>query len=89
VAVCWEHAMQERRQESRRRALKTARIVFNNRFSAIDCTVRNLSQHGAMLLVSGPHGIPDAFLLELDEGATLHDCRVIWREEKRIGVEFT
>jgi hypothetical protein len=80
--------MQERRQEPRRRTLKTARIVFNNRFSAMDCAVRNLSDHGAMLLVAGPHGIPDAFLLELDDGVTTHDCRVIWRDEKRLGVEF-
>lgn len=79
--------MQERRHEPRRRTLKTARIVFNNRFSAVDCAVRNLSEHGAMLLVAGPHGIPDAFLLELGDGAT-HDCRVIWREEKRLGVQF-
>jgi hypothetical protein len=80
--------MQERRKELRRRTLKTARIVFNNRFSAIDCAVRNLSDHGAMLLVAGPHGIPDDFLLEIDEGAVVHDCRVIWRDEKRLGVEF-
>jgi hypothetical protein len=79
--------MQERRQEPRRRTLKTARIVFNNRFSAVDCAVRNLSERGAMLLVAGPHGIPNAFLLELGDGIT-HDCRVIWRDEKRVGVEF-
>jgi hypothetical protein len=81
--------MQERRKVTRRRTLKTGRIVFNNRFSAMDCAVRNLSSQGAMLLVSGPHGIPDEFVLELDEGSILHDCHVIWREEKRIGVEFT
>ena len=80
--------MQERRNETRARALKTARIVFNNRFSALDCTVRNLSPHGAMLLVAGSLGIPDAFNLELGVGAATHECKVIWRQEKKIGVEF-
>jgi hypothetical protein len=80
--------MLERRHELRRRTLKTGRIVFNNRFSAMDCAVRNLSDHGAMLLVAGPHGIPDAFLLEFDDGVTTRNCRVIWREAQRLGVEF-
>jgi hypothetical protein len=80
--------MQERRNDTRSRALKAARIVFNNRFSALDCTVRNLSPQGAMLLVAGPHGIPDAFELELDAGTLKHNCKVIWRQETKIGVEF-
>lgn len=81
--------MQERRHEPRFRMLKSARIVFNNRFSTMDCAVRNLSEHGAMLLVAGPHGIPNTFRLEMGDGVTAHDCRVIWRDAKRIGVEFT
>jgi len=80
--------MQERRTESRSRALKGGRIIFNNRFSAMDCTVRNLSAQGAMLLVAGPHGIPDDFKLELDGGASTHECKVIWRQEKKLGVAF-
>jgi hypothetical protein len=81
-------AMQERRRQDRRRALKAARIIFNTRFSALDCTVRNLSADGAMLLVAGPHGVPDRFILELDAGAVAKPCRVIWRKEKQIGVSF-
>jgi hypothetical protein len=80
--------MQERRTQTRRRALKTARIVFNNRCSVIDCAVRNLSDQGAMLTVPGPHGIPDAFVLEFDAGAVQRPCTVIWRKERQIGVTF-
>jgi hypothetical protein len=86
--VDWKHAMQERRKEQRTRALKTARIVYNNRFSVLDCAVRNLSSHGAQVLVQSPHGIPDTFQLELDAGASIRDCKVIWRQERKIGVEF-
>jgi hypothetical protein len=83
-----ETAMQERRKELRQRALKTGRIVFNNRYSTMDCAVRNLSEHGALLQVQGQQGIPDAFHLELDAGAVTYPCRVIWRKERQIGVEF-
>jgi hypothetical protein len=80
--------MQERRKEPRPRALKTGRIVFNNRFSTMDCAVRNLSERGALLQVQGPQGIPDAFVLELDAGAVTHACKVVWRKERQLGVEF-
>ena len=80
--------MPERRTETRHRALKTGRIVFNNRFSTMDCTIRNLSEHGAMLMMPGPHGIPDEFVLELDGGTVTHACKVAWRKERQLGVTF-
>lgn len=80
--------MQERRKETRQRALKTGRIIYNNRFSALDCTVRNLSSHGALLQVAGPHGIPDTFSLELEAGGVTHACKVVWRKERQLGVAF-
>jgi hypothetical protein len=53
---------QERRNEARRRrALKRARIIFNDRWATIDCTVSNLSDRGACLNVESPIGIPDTF----------------------------
>ncbi|HEX2215348.1 MAG TPA: PilZ domain-containing protein [Xanthobacteraceae bacterium] len=80
--------MQERRQELRKRALKTGRVVFNNRYSVMDCTVRNLSRRGALLLVGETHALPDKFVLELDAGAVSHACKVIWRKERQLGVVF-
>lgn len=78
--------MQERRKHPRRRALKGGRIVFNDRFSTLDCTVRNLSPQGALLQVAGPQGIPEVFSLEL--GAEVHACKVIWQRERQVGVVF-
>jgi hypothetical protein len=79
--------MQDNRREQRQRALKGGRIIFNNRFSVMDCTVRNLSPQGAMLMIAG-HMIPDTFDLELDAGAVSHSCKVVWRKEDRLGVAF-
>ncbi len=80
--------MQERRKSVRRRVLKGGKIVYNHRFSAIDCTLRNLSETGAMLSVAGQYGVPDHFNLEFD-AAPPRDCRVVWRHDDRLGVEFT
>jgi PilZ domain-containing protein len=79
--------MSEQRRQLRRRVLKAGKIGFN-RGSVIDCTVRNISEHGALLQVASPLGIPDSFELELDGEKILWKCRVIWRKERQIGVEF-
>ena len=79
--------MGERRRRMRRRVLKAAKIGFN-RGSIIDCTVRNISEHGALLQVASPLGIPDSFDLMLDGEKMLLACRVIWRKERQIGIEF-
>ena len=78
--------MEERRSNRRQRTLKGGRISFGG--GAIDCTVRNLSDHGAALDVSSPVGIPERFTLVVDTLDRQLPCRVIWRKETRIGVRF-
>lgn len=39
----------EQRQATRHRTLKGAKIVFNDGHSTISCTVRNLSETGALV----------------------------------------
>ena len=53
--------MEGNRIAPRRRVLKAGSIVFGG--SAIDCTVRNLSETGAALEVVTPLFIPDRFTL--------------------------
>ena len=78
--------MNERRAQQRMRSLKTAMIIFNRRWSTIDCTVRNLSKMGACLQVGDQVAVPDSFELEFD--ATNHRCQVMWRKDNRLGVAF-
>jgi hypothetical protein len=78
--------MDERRNDARSRALKSGKIVFNNRWSIIDCTVRNLSDTGCCLQLGDPVGVPDKF--ELEVGPSTRNCRVMWRKDNRIGVQF-
>lgn len=78
--------MEERRRSLRRRVLKTAKIVFNHDRSVVDCTVRNLSTEGALLLFPSTVGIPAHFELVLEGEARRLACDVMWRHEQRLGV---
>jgi hypothetical protein len=78
----------QRRAGPRKRTLKKGRIVFNNRRSVIDCTVRNLSDGGALLLVNSLIGIPDSFDLTIDSDSTTFAANVMWKRENRLGVKF-
>jgi PilZ domain len=79
---------EERRGRRRRKALKGARIVFNNGFAVISCTVRNLSETGAALRVEGTLSLPDEFTLAFDDGSANRKCVVSWRRPTTIGVAF-
>lgn len=77
----------DQRAAPRRRTLKGGKIVINNGFSTIQCTVRNLSATGARLQVTSILGIPDTFQLAMDDGQKF-DCTIAWRKETELGVKF-
>jgi hypothetical protein len=76
----------ERRQSPRRRTLKGAQIVFNDRRSVIECTVRDMSSHGALLAVPSLLGIPNEFELRLD--GDLRSARIVWKGIGKIGIAW-
>lgn len=77
----------ERRKIVRHRTLKGGKIVINDGFSTFDCKIRNLSEAGAKLAVAGIIGIPDRFVLAMDDGRRF-SCIAVWRTDGEIGVEF-
>ena len=78
----------EQRRQNRSRTLKSARILFNDHRSVIDCTVRNLSPTGACLNVASALGIPERFDVMFDADQSVRPCRMVWHKEKQLGVEF-
>ena len=62
---------------------------------AISCTMRNSSSTGALLECSGAdHSeafarLPDNFTLYLPMERTAIDCRLVWRQYRQIGVQYT
>jgi hypothetical protein len=82
-----EAAMEERRKIQRGRTLKGGSIAIN-RASGFDCRVRNMSPAGACLEVASQIGIPDDFVLVVSSDRVKQPCRVIWRADTRLGVQF-
>jgi hypothetical protein len=79
---------EQRRSGPRQRALKGARIVFNNGASSISCTIRDLSADGAKIVVESVIGIPNEFELVFDGGTQTRLCSLQWKSQKAIGVRF-
>jgi hypothetical protein len=77
----------ERRAATRHRVLRAGTILVGDDGS-INCMVRNMSNTGAMLNVTSSVGIPEHFNLILSPDGRHMSCRVMWREQIRIGVAF-
>ena len=75
-------------QSERRRVLKAGQIVFNNRHSTIDCTLRALGETSAELSVQEPHLLPESFVLRVNSDGLEWPCRIAARTEQRAIVEF-
>lgn len=82
-----EYEGPERRQEQRVETTKTAEIVHER--GARDCVILNLSDGGAAIRL--PHNFlacPSTFTLRFESGRSRR-CRVRWRVQDSIGVEYT
>jgi hypothetical protein len=87
IVILTVNTMDERRNRTRQRVLKAGTIEFN-RAGGISCLVRNVSAGGACLEVESPLGIPETFNLVILGDKSVHRCKVVWQNAKRIGVAF-
>lgn len=78
--------MQERRSFHRGRTYLSGRIIFNNRFSTMDCLVRNMSQSGAKLIISSTVMVPVEFDLLVHNKGDSRRARLIWRSDTEMGI---
>ena len=79
----------EKRKNLRRSITYPAFIDLGDGSPAIECTLCDASQEGAQLAVADPDSVPDEFILALSsDGAARRRCRVAWRTEDQVGVEF-
>lgn len=77
------------RTKSRRRILKSGVIAYSGRQVTIKCTVRDMSECGARLIVEGAVEAPDTFELLIDLDGIEVECKIAWRRGKDLGVTFT
>jgi len=73
---------------ARRRVLKAGAIIFNDRRSTLDCTVKSLGVDGAGITVSNSVGIPPEFVLSIRAEGFETACSVISRDRHNLEVAF-
>ncbi|MDX2204745.1 MAG: PilZ domain-containing protein [Hyphomicrobiaceae bacterium] len=79
----------ELRISPRRRLLKAGTLLAKNGLMSFKCSVRDLSDAGARLLVDDPVGIPEHFELVIELDGLRADCEVVRRKGNEMGVRFT
>jgi hypothetical protein len=80
--------MDEQRKAPRRRVLKEGKIVYADGLRVLDCTIRDLSEGGARLLIANTVGLPDSFHLYEKSSGLLYPATVAWRQSNSLGVKF-
>jgi diguanylate cyclase (GGDEF)-like protein len=84
----WGSISADHKTASRRRVLKAGSIVFNDRRSTVDCTVKSIGTDSAGLTVSNSAGIPTEFVLSIKgEGFETH-CQVVAQDRQNLEVVF-
>lgn len=79
----------EKRKAPRRSISYPAFIDLGGGQALVECRLCDASQEGAHLAVADPNSVPNEFILALSsDGAARRRCRVVWRTDTQIGVEF-
>jgi hypothetical protein len=81
--------MSERRNTTRKKSFLQGRIYFNNRRSALDCLIRDISDTGAKLIFSDSVQTPDIIELYVPHKEQTLRAEVQWRRGEEMGVGFT
>lgn len=80
--------MPSRRADHRRRVLKGANLYFNNGYGAYDCTVKNMSEGGAMVKMEDSSGLPTVFDFNLKGDTAARSATISWRKNGMAGIKF-
>lgn len=76
-------------REHRRRVLKGAAILSGINNSVVQCTIRNMHEHGAELTVDAEARVPREFLLYVPADSIAYRTELRWRKLDRCGVSFS
>jgi PilZ domain len=77
------------RKKERRPFRMIARISIDSNTTLIPCTLSDISEIGARVLLEDDQGdLPIIFRLILAPGGPRRECRVIWRDGITVGVAF-
>jgi hypothetical protein len=80
--------MAERRQAIRQKSFLRGCVYFNKRRGALDCLIRDYSEHGARIIFSQAVNVPDLVDLYIPQKEQTLRARVQWRCGDEIGLAF-
>jgi hypothetical protein len=78
--------MEEKRKYQRTEINEPAYV--SSAGSVMSCMVRNISPDGAAIDVENPAFVPGQFRLVMAKDSSIRECKVIWIQQKRIGLAF-
>ena len=79
----------ELRKKPRRQFHYGARLVIDDKGTLVPCSIADISETGARLMLERDQELPERFLLLLTpRGGARRVCRVVWRNALSLGVEF-
>lgn len=88
MAIEAERRTTERRRVARQKSFLRGMIYFNNRRSAVDCLIRDISPIGARVIFSDSVQTPDVLDLYIPQKEQTLRAHVIWRHGTEVGVGF-
>jgi hypothetical protein len=78
----------EHRRSQRTRTILQGRVVLNNRFSLLECIVRDLSDTGAQIAFAHPVTLPSEIELEVPKRSLSIRAEVMWSNGTTHGLMF-
>jgi hypothetical protein len=75
------------RSAHRQRTLKAAKVVLTD-WTAIDCTIRDISETGARLVFGDAFKLPEEFRIIIVMTNTIRPVRLLWQRGLTAGVSF-
>jgi hypothetical protein len=79
----------DRRAFSRHEIRQPGRLLFVDQPCFVECIIANISVDGALLSMRMSVALPPLVLLWEQQTGAIHECRVRWRKERLVGVQFT
>lgn len=76
------------RKWARLKTFWRGQVYFNNRHNSVDCVVRDISDGGARLMVSGAAMLPDTIELYIPQKDRGHVADIKWRKGDELGLQF-
>jgi hypothetical protein len=67
---------------------KGALLFYSAKRGVFGCEVRDITNVGAQVRLTGPSILPPNFELSFDNFRTIRKCRLVWRRDDLVGMAF-